>query len=118
MVFFNTNYTTLFAAAISMCMAVSAQASTGSVTAESDNWMLTDALGRKASVYEEAGERNEERFVGLFYWTWHQGYDFNAGLDDTNVEVKNITEVLRQYPEAINNYNHPAWGEGAKRPGS
>ena len=117
MVFFNTNYTTLFAAAISMCMAVSAQASTGSVTAESDNWMLTDALGRKASVYEEAGERNEERFVGLFYWTWHQGYDFNAGLDDTNVEVKNITEVLRQYPEAINNYNHPAWGEGAKRPG-
>ena len=57
------------------------------------------------------------RFVGMFYWTWHQGDDENGGRDNTSIEVKNITEVLREHPEAINDYNHPAWGEPGKRPG-
>ena len=83
----------------------------------SDQWSLTDALGRHAREYQDAGERKEDRFVGMFYWTWHQGYDFNDGKDDTSIEVKNITEVLRVHPEAINEYNHPAWGENGKRPG-
>lgn len=85
--------------------------------AASDQWALTDALGRRARRYEEAGERKKDRFVGMFYWTWHQGDDRNGGNDDTSVQVKNITEVLRDHPEAINDYDHPAWGENGKRPG-
>ena len=112
----NSTNLRLFVAAAAMCMAAVVQASPESVTADSDGWMLTDALGRKARSYDDAGDRNTQRFVGMFYWTWHQGYDFQEGNDDTNVEVKNITEVLREYPDAIKNYNHPAWGEGAKRP--
>ena len=82
----------------------------------SDQWSLTDALGRQSSGYETAGERKDDRFVAMFYWTWHQGDDKNGGKENTSVEVKNITEVLREHPEAINEYNHPAWGENGKRP--
>ncbi|MCM1519912.1 MAG: hypothetical protein NC098_03925 [Lachnoclostridium sp.] len=85
--------------------------------AESDTWALTDALGRKAATAAEAGQRNDDKYVGIFYWTWHQGLDETDGMDNRNREVKNITEVLRQYPEAINDYDHPAWGVGEKRPG-
>jgi hypothetical protein len=46
----------------------------------------------------------------MFYWTWHQR------KDDTTATVKNITEIVRQYPEAMKDYNHPAWGEA--KPGS
>lgn len=107
----------LFVVAASMCMAVVARADAGSVTPVSDDWMLTDALGRKACSYEDAGARDHSRFVGMFYWTWHQGYDFDGGNDNTAIEVKNITEVLRRNPDAISDYNHPAWGEPGKRPG-
>ncbi len=88
----------LFVVAASMCMAVVARADAGSVTPVSDDWMLTDALGRKACSYEDAGARDHSRFVGMFYWTWHQGYDFDGGNDNTAIEVKNITEVLRRNP--------------------
>lgn len=92
-------------------------AQSGSVTAQSDSWAITDGLGRAARDYSAAGEHNEKRFVGMFYWTWHQGYDFDGGKDDTTIEVKNITEVLREHPEAINDYNHEAWGPLGHRPG-
>lgn len=83
----------------------------------SDQWGLTDALGRTSRSYSEAGEKDPGRFVGMFYWTWHQGFDDGDGArDDKNVKVKNIREVLEQHPEAIRDYNHPAWGEGKERP--
>src|SRR5690625_180583 len=75
----------------------------------SDHWAFTDALGRKAAEYDEAGDERKDKVVAMFYWTWHQG------KDDTNYPVKNITEIVRQYPEAMNDYDHPAWGD--KKPG-
>ena len=75
----------------------------------SDYWAATDALGRKVCDYTSAGAKRRDKFVAMFYWTWHQGED------DTTYPVKNITEITRKYPEAIKDYNHPAWGE--KKPG-
>src|SRR4051794_40384911 len=75
----------------------------------SDQWAMTDALGRKASSYEMTGAKKEDKVVAMFYWTWHQGND------DTTYQVKNITEIVRQHPEAMKDYHHPAWG--TKRPG-
>ena len=75
----------------------------------SDYWAGTDALGRKVRKYDEVGERRKDKFVAMFYWTWHQGND------DTTYQVKNITEIVRRYPEAMKDYNHPAWG--TKKPG-
>ncbi len=83
----------------------------------SDQWGLTDALGRTSRSYTEAGEKNEGRFVGMFYWTWHQTHDDTTGAkENKSMKVKNIREVLEANPEAINQYNHPAWGVGGERP--
>jgi hypothetical protein len=68
----------------------------------------TDALGRRLPLYDETGAP-KEKYIAMFYWTWHQGDD------DTTYQVKNISEILREYPEALKDYNHPAWG--TKRPG-
>ena len=35
------------------------------------NTVATDAVGRKLPAYEEAGGIKKDKFVGLFYWTWH-----------------------------------------------
>ena len=63
----------------------------------------TDALGRKLLTRGEAGAQRNNKFVGLFYWTWHT--DGNADFSP----VMNITEILKQYPDAASNANHPAW---------
>lgn len=75
----------------------------------SDFWTATDALGRKVSDYSKAGNKKKDKFIAMFYWTWHQQ------TNDTTYKVKNITEVVRKYPEAMKDYNHSAWGE--KKPG-
>ena len=75
---------------------------------DSDGWTATDALGRELRSYSDAGKA-KDKYIAMFYWTWHQG------KDDTTTTVKNITEIVRKYPEAMKDYNHPAWG--AKKPG-
>lgn len=75
----------------------------------SDQWAVTDALGRKVREYRDAGDKKKDKFIAMFYWTWHQGDD------DTTYQVKNITEIVRKYPEAMKDYHHPAWG--TKQPG-
>jgi hypothetical protein len=61
-------------------------------------------LGRKLREYKDAGDRKKDKYVAMFYWTWHQG-------DGGPAEVKNITDIVRKYPEAMRDYNHPAWGK-------
>ena len=76
----------------------------------SDHWSATDALGRKLPEVNVAGARKPDKKVAMFYWTWHQG------VDDTTREVGNISEIVRKYPEAMKDYQHPAWV--AHRPGN
>ena len=77
--------------------------------ANSDQWSATDGLGRKLPGEAEVGAPKKGKFIAIFYWTWHQGDD------DTTYQVKNITEIVRKYPEAMKDYHHPAWGN--KQPG-
>lgn len=51
----------------------------------SDSWAATDALGRKVREYKDAGDKKKDKFVGIFYLTWHMG------RNDTTSQVKNIT---------------------------
>ena len=69
-----------------------------------DSWVATDALGRKVRSYEEAPSKRNGKSVAIFYWTWHS---FNH---NDKYPVYNITEILREHPEAIKDYDHPAWG--------
>lgn len=71
--------------------------------ASSDNWAATDGLGRKLTSETETGSSRKNKYIGMFYWTWHT--DNNA----TFSPVMNITEILNKYPEAATNANHPAW---------
>jgi hypothetical protein len=62
----------------------------------------TDALGRKLPGHAEVGDLRANRFVGIFYWTWHTqlGWDTPA---------YNTSEIIAAHPDAIYDYHHPAW---------
>ena len=74
------------------------------VVVNSDHWAATDALGRTVGRYDRA---EKDKQVFMFYWTWHERYDAPG------TEVKNNTEIIRQYPEAMQDANHPAWTKKA-----
>ena len=61
-----------------------------------------DALGRKLPTYEEVGDLRKDKFVGLFYWTWHT-------QQSKNNAPFNTTEYLARDPKAKEDYNNPIW---------
>lgn len=63
----------------------------------------TDELGRRLPSHEEVGDERANRFVGLFYWTWHTNF---ANL----MPPFDVTKFLHEHPEAIDDFHHPAWG--------
>ncbi len=65
-------------------------------------WPAHDGLGRDLPLHDEVGSPRPNRFVGLFYFTW-LGQHTTTGPWD-------ITKILEQHPDAINDKNHPAWG--------
>ena len=68
----------------------------------------TDALGRRLPSHEEAGDVRENKYVGLFYWTWHtQLSAFGAQ------KSYNVSEILKDHPDAIHDFYHPAWPANA-----
>jgi hypothetical protein len=69
----------------------------------SDYWTATDALGRKTTNFSEAGATRTDKYVGIFYLTWHT--DFMADFSP----VLNIREILEKYPDAATKADHPVW---------
>jgi len=69
----------------------------------SDKWTATDGLGRRLPREAETGSSRKNKYIGMFYWTWHT--DGNA----TFSPVMNITEILNKYPEAATDASHPGW---------
>ena len=67
-----------------------------------DTWTATDGLGRTLPTAMETGEKKKDKFVGLFYWTWHYSHAKNKPVRDASV-------YLAQTPEAVNDYDHPIW---------
>lgn len=54
--------------------------------AMTDTWVATDGLGRNVDTYAKVGEVRQDRFVGMFYWTWHSGQaKTNRALDNTKI---------------------------------
>lgn len=70
----------------------------------SDAWVATDALGRPLPTHAEVGGPRPGRTVAMFYWTWHVD-------GKTDLGPANVNEIVARHPEAINDYNHPAWKE-------
>ena len=67
---------------------------------DSGLWTFVDGLGRPAVEYKDAGGKNDKK-VGIFYWTWH--YNF------ANNKPVNVTAILKEYPEATNDFKHAIW---------
>ncbi len=66
-------------------------------------WAAVDGLGRTLSPNSETAGERKDKFVGMFYWTWH--YPWIDGH-----EAITTGSVLDIYPEAVNDFDHPAWG--------
>ncbi len=66
-----------------------------------DTWVFTDGLGRTSLTNADVGDPREDRTLAMFYWTWHAELAW-AGATNT-------TELISKYPDAKNDYNHPAW---------
>ena len=69
-----------------------------------DGWAATDGLGRTLPMGGETREKRDDRFVGLFYWTWH------VGQSSWTQKVVNVNEVVTNDPDASHDLDHPAWG--------
>ncbi len=62
----------------------------------------TDAVGRKLPDRKQVGDLKRDKFVGLFYWTWHtQQAKSNPPL--------NVTEYLARDPKAVHDFKNPIW---------
>ena len=66
-----------------------------------DTWSAIDGLGRTLPMNTETGDVREDKFVGLFYWSWHN--------DNAGGEPLNVTEFMEKYPEAKNDYKFKEW---------
>jgi hypothetical protein len=64
-----------------------------------DQWVVTDALGRKLPSYEECGPLKKDRYVGMFYFTTHNKPGGKGPFD--------VTKIMQENPD------NPQWGDGA-----
>lgn len=65
-------------------------------------WAAVDGLGRTLSSNEQVGRKRQDKFVGVFYWTWHYRWMHDH-------EPITTGSVLDTYPEALHDWEHPAW---------
>ncbi len=66
-------------------------------------WTAVDGLGRTLSDNSETSGKKQDKFVGMFYWTWHYPWVQEH-------EAITTGSVLDKFPEALNDFDHPAWG--------
>ena len=67
-------------------------------------WPAIDDLGRIVPTASEVGPPRPNRFTGIFYFLWLGQHD----LSDKKPFV--VTDILRQFPDALNNPGSPPWG--------
>ena len=67
-----------------------------------DTWAAVDGLGRTLPTANEVREKNDRKFVGMFYWIWHTNFaESYAAL--------NATEILSMHPEILHDFDSPLW---------
>ncbi|MBQ7445995.1 MAG: hypothetical protein IJS71_08710 [Clostridia bacterium] len=78
-----------------------AKLSSRDLYADPNQWGAVDALGRRLPDAKETGP-SRNKFVGIFYWTWHTS-------SARNNPARNVSEIVKRNPDAINDFNHPCW---------
>ncbi|WP_435019641.1 hypothetical protein TA3x_001401 [Tundrisphaera sp. TA3] len=82
----------------------SAQSSAPSLTTAP--WPLTDALGRSAPMAGKVPAPRGDRFVGIFYFLWHN----NRGGASPDGGPYDIAKILARDPDALKHPESPLWG--------
>ena len=70
-------------------------------------WPAIDALGRNLPLAAEAGAPQPARFVGIFYFLWHNNPGGKCAYADGPYDV---SKILAKDPDAIKKPNSPLWG--------
>ena len=67
-----------------------------------DTWVAADGLGRVLPTNAEVGDVKKDKYVGMFYWTWHVTHA-------RNYYPVNLQDICDEHPEAITNHSHSVW---------
>jgi hypothetical protein len=67
-----------------------------------DTWVATDALGRALPTAPQVGPPRAERFVGMFYFLWHDASEKEGPFD--------VSKILAADPDALAKNTSPPWG--------
>ncbi len=70
-----------------------------------DTWVATDALGRMQPVHKAVGAPRANKWVGIFYWTWHTPH---PGPYDVTKLLATAKEGTIEWPPNDGPYH---WGE-------
>jgi len=70
-------------------------------------WPAVDALGRPLPLPEEVGPPRPGRFVGIFYFLWHQDVPRRS---PTQPGPLDIAKIKAQDPEVLKKPDSPLWG--------
>lgn len=70
-------------------------------------WTATDALGRELPTAAEAGRPMPNRFVGMFYFLWHNQADLGS---DGKPGPPDVSRILDADPRALSKPKSPLWG--------
>ena len=65
-----------------------------------------DSLNRYLPGEQQTGPVREDRVVGVFYFLTHGAYPNADGPND-------VTRIMKEHPEAIHDFDHPAWGKSS-----
>lgn len=71
-----------------------------------DTWVATDGAGRTLPGFHECGPPRTDRFVGIFYWTWHRPQ--TAGPNDNTKLLATATNGIIRWPQNDAPFH---WGE-------
>jgi hypothetical protein len=70
-------------------------------------WPATDALGRSLPEPSEVGPPRPERWVGIFYFLWHNEPGARSALLNGPYDV---SRILQANPHALDEPDSPLWG--------
>ncbi len=93
------------------CLLATAAASAQTTAPPAGNpctpWPATDALGRNVPTSGETGPTRPDRFVGIFYFLWHNQHGGRCPYADGPYDV---SKILARDADALGKPDSPLWG--------
>jgi hypothetical protein len=74
-----------------------------------DTWVAVDGAGREVPGFEECGPRRKDKFVGIFYWTWHTP-DHGGPYDNSKLLARTNGEAIHWPPPSDHHWGEPELG--------